>query len=494
MSVQTEINRLKANVSDSFAAAEELGATMPSTQNSDNLANAIRTIGGTVTDVKVNGSSVVSNRVANIDISGKQNANTAVTHPVSTQVGSPNQPVYVNGSGAATAVGSIKANLLRGGINSMINTVDAISINPAINGMGYAPYRFNATCEIWFDSFKMPINTNISEGTLPTIWLDGKNNTFLRFENIDNYCTSDLNYSSSKSYSVGDIVRVVSGNYKDFFKCIKACTGVATSNTTYWMDIGQYHNTITTHESTSNIIDFRKSRNVIEKIEVIIDFKTNLRYENGVSLYWRANNQLPERIKVEKYDNGLQKWLYSTTNEDRTPLMTLESSQIATTVYLGTCFDPDTGAASSGGGNQTKLRITLYPRDTTWHALTQIAVTGLVGGIEQTLLNRQLGNNNKVYGDFLPHNNGVLNIGNTSNKWNNVYANTFNGTATNASKVNNLTVETAVPANAKFTDTVYTHPATHPSSMITGLESAVKGYIDKNYIMSLIDDGTNERY
>ena len=46
-----------------------------------------------------------------------------------------------------------------------------------------------------------------------------------------------------------------------------------------------------------------------------------------------------------------------------------------------------------------------------------------------------------------------------------------NDTAVNASKVNNLTVETAVPKNAKFTDTVYAHPATHPASMITGLAS-----------------------
>ena len=46
-----------------------------------------------------------------------------------------------------------------------------------------------------------------------------------------------------------------------------------------------------------------------------------------------------------------------------------------------------------------------------------------------------------------------------------------NDTAVNASKVNNLTVETAVPKNAKFTDTVYTHPSTHPSSMITGLST-----------------------
>ena len=75
-----------------------------------------------------------------------------------------------------------------------------------------------------------------------------------------------------------------------------------------------------------------------------------------------------------------------------------------------------------------------------------------------------------------------------------------NETAVNALKVNNLTVETAVPKNAKFTDTVYdnattttaglmsasdkvklngiaanannyTHPSTHPASMITGLAS-----------------------
>lgn len=44
-----------------------------------------------------------------------------------------------------------------------------------------------------------------------------------------------------------------------------------------------------------------------------------------------------------------------------------------------------------------------------------------------------------------------------------------NDTAANAAKVNGLTVETAVPSNAKFTDTVYTHPSTHPASMITGL-------------------------
>lgn len=38
-------------------------------------------------------------------------------------------------------------------------------------------------------------------------------------------------------------------------------------------------------------------------------------------------------------------------------------------------------------------------------------------------------------------------------------------------KVNGFNVKASVPANAKFTDTVYTHPATHPASMITGLST-----------------------
>lgn len=41
-------------------------------------------------------------------------------------------------------------------------------------------------------------------------------------------------------------------------------------------------------------------------------------------------------------------------------------------------------------------------------------------------------------------------------------------------KVNGYTIGASVPANAKFTDTVYTHPATHPASMITGLADVAK--------------------
>lgn len=43
----------------------------------------------------------------------------------------------------------------------------------------------------------------------------------------------------------------------------------------------------------------------------------------------------------------------------------------------------------------------------------------------------------------------------------------------NASTVNGYTVNSNVPSGAKFTDTVYTHPSTHPYSMITGVPTSL---------------------
>ena len=59
-------------------------------------------------------------------------------------------------------------------------------------------------------------------------------------------------------------------------------------------------------------------------------------------------------------------------------------------------------------------------------------------------------------------------------------------------KVDNSRVLTDVPANAKFTDTIYTHPETHPASMITGLATvATSGkYSDLSGRPSLLTLGT----
>ena len=77
-----------------------------------------------------------------------------------------------------------------------------------------------------------------------------------------------------------------------------------------------------------------------------------------------------------------------------------------------------------------------------------------------------LASQNYVNNKLTKANIGLGNVDNTADANKSVKYATSAG---NAAKVNNLTVETAVPKNAKFTDTVYTHPSTHPASMITGL-------------------------
>lgn len=44
MSVQSEINRIKTNIAGAYSAVSEKGGTVPQTQNSSNLAEAIRSI------------------------------------------------------------------------------------------------------------------------------------------------------------------------------------------------------------------------------------------------------------------------------------------------------------------------------------------------------------------------------------------------------------------------------------------------------------------
>lgn len=55
------------------------------------------------------------------------------------------------------------------------------------------------------------------------------------------------------------------------------------------------------------------------------------------------------------------------------------------------------------------------------------------------------------------------------------YDSNGNGIVDNAEKVNGFTVGTNVPANAKFTDTVYTHPSKHSADIIT--ETSTKRFV-----------------
>lgn len=76
-----------------------------------------------------------------------------------------------------------------------------------------------------------------------------------------------------------------------------------------------------------------------------------------------------------------------------------------------------------------------------------------------------------------------------------VYDTNNSGVVDNAEKVNGLTVQTAVPIGAVFTDTIYTHPDTHSASMI--VESITRRFVSDtekttwNSKQDLLVTGTN---
>lgn len=115
------------------------------------------------------------------------------------------------------------------------------------------------------------------------------------------------------------------------------------------------------HSGQSNYINLD---NVLISIDITFPF--SIRYENSLSLYWRANFQNASYIKVEKYDSNLE-WFQVYEKSS------IDGGNIINNIWLSN--DP------SGAGTQKRMRITLKVQTgTTWCALTQIALTGIVGG------------------------------------------------------------------------------------------------------------------
>ena len=59
----------------------------------------------------------------------------------------------------------------------------------------------------------------------------------------------------------------------------------------------------------------------------------------------------------------------------------------------------------------------------------------------------------------------------------------------NADTVNGKTVETNVPSGAVFTDTIYTHPATHTIAEVNGLQTALNGKVDDSQVLTNVPVG-----
>lgn len=124
--------------------------------------------------------------------------------------------------------------------------------------------------------------------------------------------------------------------------------------------------------------------------------------------------------------------------------------------FLSTSYTwyKDSAKATVGGYGANRFRFVL----TNWQGTSpRIAQIGLIyyGSSQQRMTTMSRGIDDSVWRNITPAKNNTYNLGSSTNKWNTVYATTFNGNATSATTVNGHTVNSDVPADAKFTDTTY---------------------------------------
>lgn len=312
-------------------------------------------------------------------------------------------------------------NRVKNGINSIINSDNSISVNPSINGMGYAIHRGGSGC-VKFDGFELPTY----QGSLEYLF-DGKSSTYIRFEGIQNYCDiKQIEWNSTKQYKKGDFVVLLNnGNINSYllFKALSDNTGKnPLENPSIWYD--NYRNSTKTY-ATEAIL-----RKILIQVEVVLPETAD--WETGYSIYFRAAGQTVRDLLVEAGDINKENW----QTEGR---------------ISGVCGSVVTIYPHKGmDGKKRSIRLSFYNRNdnTEWTAITQIAITGLVGGLEGTVLNKGGG---ELYGNVYPHQSNVINLGDSSHKWNAVYANNFKGNADTATKATSATkadsATTATTAN-----------------------------------------------
>ena len=285
---------------------------------------------------------------------------------------------------------------LRGGILSAGYSGKSVAINPAINGLGFALYR-GATVRAFYDSYEMEVGND----TINNLF-DGKYGSYVNFvTGVGGAYTWD----ASKKYPAGAYVRVYRNSRYEWYKATEENMGVnpLTDASGVWINKNV--------AETGAYASFLDLTGVSVSLEFTFPQNINLRYENGAALYWRASGQNASHVKVEKYDETVG-W-FAVFDKD------LGSDDIITNIYLG---QNAPGVTSSV---QNKIRFTFQFRDAQkWCCLNQIAFSGIVGGIEGTLLSRGGGT---MYGDISPYKAGAASLGTTSAPWKEVRAQTLYG-------------------------------------------------------------------
>lgn len=333
-----------------------------------------------------------SNLTANCALVSDANGKVAVSHVTTTELAcldgvTSNVQTQLNSKQGVND--EIQGERIRGGLNSIGSIIESVAINPSVNGAGFAR-KSGAIVKIYYGEYEMPM----SDWDIDALF-DGKFGTYLNFPQPD----GNFAWENSKTYPVG--AYVTNGGY--WYKALRENLNVApTGDTTGVWELAS-------HSQAGGYIN-------LDNVPISIDitFPFSIRYENSLSLYWRANNQNAPYIKVEKYDSNLE-WFQVYENSS------FDSGDIVNNIWLSK--DP------SGAGTQKRMRITFKARiGVKWCALTQIAITGVVGGIEGTLVNR---GGSTMYGNLSPYTSGGASLGTGSARWNEVHANKIYGDGSN---------------------------------------------------------------
>lgn len=295
----------------------------------------------------------------------------------------------------------IQAIRLRGGINSIINNASAVSINPAINAAGYLRHN-GGTVQIFYDGYPMPFsNADID------MLFDGKSSTYINFgagpSNASRVDVCRWNEATQYPQNARVMYQTASGVFR-WYKALKESQGVTPEgdSTGAWKDVS-----IT---RTAYLMDVRDL-----EVSIVIDAHLTLKWENGVSFYWRALRQNCGYYKIEAYDSVSDQYVFVAERDN------IPADEVVNTQYMG--------SRVNGAGKRFRITLRAQPtQEAGWLAVTQIAFTGVSGGIEGTLVNR---GGSTMYGDLLPYTDGGASLGTSSAQWKEVRAKAFYGNVSN---------------------------------------------------------------
>ena len=192
MTIASEIQRIKDNIADAYTSCQNKGATMPATQNSDNLANCISTIqtggGGSTLITKTitangtyNASSDNADGYSSVTVNVPSSGGTGIPREVSASgvYQMPATSFTFSLPSTATDIGNSAMYYAFYSCTGLTGTLDLSSLT-TVSG-SYAMYYAFSDCT------KL---TSVDLSSLTTIGADSLSTNYGQFTQCFNYCTN----------------------------------------------------------------------------------------------------------------------------------------------------------------------------------------------------------------------------------------------------------------------------------------------------------------